>query len=227
MSLILALISREGGVVASDGRKAESTIVNSQGIAIAPTKIAIDAYDKTFSFFDGAIIGASAGLTEFDDKSIGQHLERILSAQGSRNDLIESVNRITVALRTQLQSSECGILMSCRAVDLLFVTIDNQKRPRRKIISYRIRPEGNILADETNILDETLGIEWASFGDGSAQTAAKTFLKTNNSSQRDAPFLKSLAKQAIDSGIKNSGMHPYGNFSACGGITYYRKHRTG
>ena len=84
MSVLVAVISQDHGVVASDGRRFGSAVVNfASGELNRPAEVETDGFDKTFAVRGGQIVGAGCGVLEFRVELSGNTLTR-LSAQPRR-----------------------------------------------------------------------------------------------------------------------------------------------
>jgi hypothetical protein len=101
---MVGVTSREGGVVASDGRRFNSTDVNFEtGKAIRPATIATDDFDKTFALDGGRIIGVACGLLEFSGQTIARHLTSIIETSSHGNEFTELIEELATGISARLR----------------------------------------------------------------------------------------------------------------------------
>jgi hypothetical protein len=207
MSIILALTGKFG-VVASDSQRVESNGSISQD------------FDKTFTITKPPLIGAFAGLLEFNDRLISQHVSEIL-ASFSRSSFQAAAELVGIQLRQRLLAipeSEVGFCY--RNLELLLVGRSNLRSG-----PFEIRWLEFKAAKDTNQIMLGAGCYpgagmYALFGDLTARNSVIKRLdkKRHNFFKMTKTKLKEEAAEVISAAISHSGTHPYHqNIIACGG----------
>lgn len=224
MSIILASISEKAGVVASDGRCFNPTLLIS-GSADKPVTIKTDECDKTFEIKDAKIIGACCGLMAFSGKSATEHVVEAVKTSGSPLfsfcDLLAGVQEF---LRTKLlQISPAEVIFFERKLDVLL--IGRNIKGHLRIAALRFAAENDdIAAPAPEILVPDKANSFKLFGDERAQAATKHVMESNKAPNRDRSFLQQLAIRALKAGIEVAGPHPYGTADSlsCGGRIFHK-----
>ena len=75
MSIILSMISQNGGVAYSDGRKHSSILIKEDETSDDKARIESDNYNKTF-VIQNKLLGAFCGLLNFSNKNISEHISQ-------------------------------------------------------------------------------------------------------------------------------------------------------
>jgi len=150
MSIVLAFVHDKYAVVASDGRKTSPAYFENGGLRIKGA-IENDNCDKTFELDQGTIVGVSAGLTEFDDKTIETHLREIIETDCTEGDEMEKVlNTVKDRMRERLESNK-KIIINERKLDLILIASLSENP--KDVNSYCYRFKGNesqiIVCDES------------------------------------------------------------------------------
>jgi len=215
MSLIVAVISREGGVVASDGRRFNSTDVNFEtGKAIRPATIATDDFDKTFALDGGRIIGVACGLLEFSGQTIAQHLTSIRETCSDGNEFTELIEEISIGMSARLREvDEAEVATKARLVDIIVAGRSKISRGNVTMASMRIKPS-----------DQDIHIQerYCYGGDEEGKLGASRVLSRDYAGNRGTKALTQIAERAIKAGIVVSGAHQYGGGKTCGGGPFLR-----
>jgi hypothetical protein len=200
MSIITGFVSKNCGLVASDGR-IMTPLEFQNGVPINQRQIADDHFNKTFSIDGGYIIGAWAGLMKFGDKKISEHLEEILENDCQEIDLMdETINTLIRELQIRLNNIPAGdIRFEFRKVDLIFIASPSGSSNDLQIYTAKISPNlfNNALLIERKILkpDKKKDLHWQTFGDDAAQNAIKHFLQQETEkTQRKKNALTHLIK---------------------------------
>ncbi len=227
MSIIIGFITKQFGLIASDGRQFGSAKLEN-GHLKEKAQIISEAFDKTFSLKEGKIIGASAGLTTFENKKISEHLEELTQKEWADSISVEENIRNTInSFSIQLQNVDnAEVLFEHRKVDIILIS---SKKLGLVIYSYRLFPcqdkqEIQISFERIPDAKKVPGlVHWKLFGDDSAQASAikyidRAFKKPN----RNIKFLMTTIKKSISVGIKNAKIHPYGDELSCGGQIFTR-----
>jgi len=130
MSVLVAVISQDHGVVASDGRRFGSAVVNfASGELNRPAEVETDDFDKTFAVRGGQIVGAGCGVLEFSGRTVGQHIDEIVGAAASKESFLEIVERIAAGMLVRLNAiEESEISSQARILDLILVGRDYVSR---------------------------------------------------------------------------------------------------
>jgi len=229
MSIIIGFVTRQCGIIASDGRQFGSARFENERL-IEKAKIINESFNKTFSLNDGKIIGASAGLTTFQEKRISEHLEELIKEKWDENISIDEIIRNTIeSLKTRLKKIEnTEVLFEHRKVDIILIS---SKKLGLLIYSIRLLPnrdkqEIHIEFDVIPTNKKTQGIVyWKLFGDDSAQSSSIKYFdrvfKTINNTGR--PFLIATIKKSISAGIAKADIHPFGDDQSCGGQIFTRE----
>jgi len=205
MSLIVAILGKNCGVVASD-----SIMVSPQG------DTSFD-FDKTFSIQRPLMIAAHVGLLEFKGLKIADHVREItvkLKFENFRN----AADQIALGLIERLNFSE--ITFESRKVELLILGRKKFRSGRYEIRSIDLRPNFN-----TGIIDYIPGFyhgdgALAHSGDDQAREYVKEFLNRirDKIPAMKTDQLKQTVVDAITLGIERCGRHPrFSAVPACGG----------
>ena len=224
MSVIIGFIADRDGVVASDGRMFDSALLENDRV-INPARILSESFDKTFALFGGRVIGTFSGLMSFAGKTIAEHAAEILGEFVTQvSDLQRVVSEFSDKMvnRLSLIGPE-EVIFPCRKLDVLFVGGKNLRRSDMRIVSIRFSPDGGVILPEieTVVADRSNG--YFVRGEDNAAHAAGRTLAQNRAKNRDLHFLEKLAIQAVNAGIRASGVHPHGVDRACGGKVYSRR----
>lgn len=223
MSVIVALISNRDGVVASDGRLFGSALLDN-GRVTQPASIASDEFDKTFSLDRGKLIGAFSGLMRFSGKTISEHVSEVAVPLLCRPvDLQALTKEIEKEIKQRLAHiDDQEVIFPCRKLDMLLVAGMNLSRSEMRIVSIRFCPKDNVMTSETDTIAADRANRYYVRGEDHAAAAAGRLLADNHAPNRDAAFLKKLATQAVQSGIRAAGTHPHGSDPACGGKIFVK-----
>lgn len=227
MSIIIALASSQDGVVGSDGRMFGPARFDG-GRVVKLAQIDKEDFKKTFSLYDGQVIGAFAGLMQFSGMTVAEHMSNILLQKAEEPDSLSNVVRL---LKVEYQSrlakiDEKGVSFKYRESDILLVGRKDLRRKNLRIIQLRFHPDNSgteIICEETAQDRKHLGkdvISWSMFGDESAQKAARKLIDLLTRREWNLKLLEDLARDAILAGIAKSGLHPFGEERACGGEVF-------
>jgi hypothetical protein len=205
MSLIVALLGKNCGVVASDSIK-----VSPQG------DVSFD-FDKTFSLQRPLMIGAHVGLLEFAGAKIADHVYGI-AAESKLGSIREVADRIALELIKKLNLSE--IAFENRKVELLTLSRKKFRSGRYEIRPIDLSPNSN-----TGVIDYIPGLyhsagALAHSGDDQARVHVKEFLDRirDKIPAMKMAQLKQISLDAITYGIERCGKHPrFPDVPACGG----------
>ncbi len=126
MSIIIGFVTKQFGIIASDGRQFGSAKLEN-GQLKEKAQIISEAFDKTFSLKGGNIIGASAGLTTFENKKISEHLEEFIQEKWADSISVDEIIRNTIdSFSIQLKNVDHGeILFEERKVDIILISSKN------------------------------------------------------------------------------------------------------
>ena len=218
MSVIIAVISSRDGAVASDGRIFGPASFDNERVT-QPATIEQENFNKTFSLDSGKLIGAFAGLIRFSGKTVSEHISDIASPLFSHSRELQS---LVAEIRTKLIQrlltiSPEEVIFSCRNLNLLLVAGMTLTRSDTRIVSMKFYPQNNTIVGEIEFVSAGSTLRYYVRGDAQACASAGTFLANNRAPNRDTAFLKKLATQAVQIGIKGAANHPYGSNAACGG----------
>ena len=142
VSVILAVISRRNGVVASDGRLFGSVkLQNDRPVGQVP--LDRDDFDKTFPLCQRRVVGAFAGLTCFGGKTIAEHVAEIVKEKSPYPRSLEQVvNALEEPLFQRISAipSEEAVFPR-RKVDLLLAGRKDLNRQRCQIAKLMFWPD--------------------------------------------------------------------------------------
>jgi len=226
MSVIIAMISKNNGVIASDGRETDTFELkpNDRGVLVAdpPPKIKSDGFNKTFSLNEGRVIGAFCGLVEFSKKTIKEHIDDIIQGMITPDLTLRSIiERIETELKLRLDQIDNGeVIRSKRGVDLLIIGREKPKKLNLLLASIRfIAKDANPITIQRNIYSpHDRGSYCQSYGDDLAQKAIKDLIFIHShDATNNLQHLKDLTLKYLNSGIKKAGIIPYGTHQTCGG----------
>jgi hypothetical protein len=224
MSIIVALISKQDGAVASDGRLFGSARI-SNGTLTSPATIESDTFDKTFTLVGGKIIGALSGLMSFSGNTVSNHISEIVTPLiYNECDFYSLAGKLELDLKKRLtQIDDQEVIFHCRKLDVLLVGSADLTRSNMCIISIRIFPQQNIIMSERERVEAGDQKRFYVRGEDKAVSAAVRLFAKDKAPNKDPAFLKRLATNAIRIGIRAAGNHPYGTAPACGG-SIFTKH---
>jgi hypothetical protein len=224
MSVIVALISIRDGVVASDGRMFGSARLENGRVA-TPAQVATETFDKTFALAGGKVLGAFSGLMRFSGKTVADHAAEIADALAAQErDLDAIVTRFVTEMSARLKSIDKDeVIPPCRKLDVLLVGGAQLTRAHMRIVSLRFFPDRDRIATDSETVAADRRNRYYVRGEDKAAAAAGRILGANRAPNSDVSFLKRLAQQAVQVGIKEAGIHPHGTEKACGGQTYCRR----
>lgn len=217
MSIILSMISKNGGVVSSDGRKHSSIVIKADGTSDEKSIAESDDYNKTFIILN-KILGAYCGLLAFSNSNISEHIAQIVEDKLNLS-YEEVVDLIEMEMRNKLsQISPSEIKFECRKIDLLLVGRRDKKR--MQISALRFFPEKDKIQSIKEVVITDRDNKFYTFGDDKAQKCVKAVLNSNKAPNNDIPFLKKISVRAIKAGINGSGTAPYSEEKSCGGTVF-------
>ena len=198
MSIVIALASSRNVVVGSDGRLfGPARFENDEQVTHA--EIQQEDFDKTFSLYQGKIVGACAGLMHFGGgMPIAEHLAEILQQyHPNPRDLAGVVNILVKHYTSRLLSAQ-EILFRCRKSEILLAAGSDLTKGNFRIARLRFQPS----EDETKITCESKircrgladeEIIWAMWGDDDAQKGASTLIdRMAKSRRRSLQYMKSM-----------------------------------
>jgi len=232
MSVLLALISRRDGLIATDGRQfAPAQYEGDRRVQDAEPET--DCFNKTFSLLDGKVVGGFVGLVKFSGKTVADHVRDILLSRCPRPTGLEQIAGVVgpeLAQRLE-QIVEGEVLQQHRIVDVVFVGGRDLRRANFLIIPLCFRPSasGNGITWEKQaaVSYQKSRELWPLFrGDGAATARGQEFLAATTSRSTNREHLGSLARQTLAMAIARAGVHPHGTQESCGGeifveLTYY------
>jgi hypothetical protein len=216
MSVVIALISTSGGVVASDGR------------TIRGGELFDDNFDKTFSLCQHRIVGTFAGSMGFGGRSVAQHLREIEQEQSRKPEsLVECKDIIREHYEFKVNTvSDNGLLLELRKSDILLVGGKYLTDHYFQIVKLCFRLNDNktqiiCTTDELIECSET-GCNWIILGDDSAVSAANQYMRrqTENYIEHNFEYFAELTQSAIQCGIDKSGFIESCQYQICGGNVF-------
>jgi hypothetical protein len=223
MSIIIALVSSRGGVVASDGRRFTSAFPDKGILA----EIEQDNFDKTFSLFGGKVIGAFAGLLEFSGRTVREHISEIapsrLDSSGDSEALANAIKHDLQEKLSIIRVEEVG--RTYRRLDLLIVAGDRLSANNLKIFVIRFEPRNGIIVAEAPeiVCSSTHRIEQRFGGDPLAIAGAKEAMNVKRHEKINIGYLEGLVRRGIKGGIHSCGTHSFGTERTCGGGPFIRR----
>lgn len=230
MSIIMGVLGKNCGVVASDGRlTGEATYESNVLTKTAP--ILSDNFDKTFEFNDHKIIGACAGIMHIDNNPIKVHIAEALSKFGTAASLQLKLDAIYNLLQARLeQMADSQALFRFRKLDLILIGTESGRSADLKLYPAQIKPNSSntlIIVRKGDVLSQpkvAKRINWQLYGDEAARTAVKQHLDivlANNEGVSEKQ-IRSLMYPAIKIGIINSGKSEFGDHQSCGGKSFVK-----
>lgn len=228
VTIIGAIVSRDGGVVASDGRVYGSAPMR-DGAYTLPPVIESDEHDKTFVCCAGRINATHSGLMRFSGKSVPEHVSEFLESGAHPIRMIaEAAGELAEKLPGRLESiDDSEVSFENRKLDLLLIGHAFGQSKPTKMVALSFRPEGGRIAVVRKDVSGRKANRFHLFGDDSAQAQAKRVLESNDSPRRDVKFLCSLLERATREGIANCGVLPGTAVASCGGKVFIRAAGTG
>ncbi len=228
MTVIVALISKKDGFVASDGR-IFSPVYIQDGKTVGTAQISNDYFNKTFCLYNGKIVGCFAGIMKFSEKTISEHVSEIENSSlfsdiGSFKDELkgEMLNRLTAI--------SCQEIIFCRRkLNVVLVGGKNLKRSDMRIISLEFYPDGKqIGCREKVVKSEDIPSNQLGFytqGDAKAISKVKELISHNGTGITTANRLEEFIKTLVKEGIMAADYHPDGNGTdcSCGGKLFQRR----
>jgi hypothetical protein len=226
MSVIVALISKRDGVVASDGRLFGPARFDNDRLTDRAT-IESDSFDKTFALAGGKIIGAfSGGVMRFSGNTVFEHISEIATPLLDRHEF--TLEGLAAELEDRISDrlaniDEREVIFRYRNLAVLLVGGASVTRSNMRIISIQFVPnEKTITCKKKVLFPDRRKIHYTE-GDNRAAKAAHRFLANSRAPNEDPTFLKKLTTDAVRIGIKASGMHLHASESACGGHIFTQR----
>ena len=218
MSIIVAFVSREGWVVASDGRIFTSAKTVGGQVVQAPP-IESDECDKTFFCWDGLIVGAHADLMRFCGKTVGEHVVECLHAQGEPHmDVVAAADAVEKELCRRLEGIDAAeVGFDRRKVDLLLVGYSGGNARFPRIAALHFESKDQTIIARRELVSGRKDKRFYLYGNPEAQIGASRVFRSSKAPNRDVAFLRSLACQAVSAGIQSSGTYPQSSSKCCGG----------
>jgi hypothetical protein len=225
MTIALGLITKDFGLVSSDGRLIDGAKFEG-GQVSENAKIRTDTYNKTFTLIEDTVIGVVSGLMEFQEKSTPVHLKEIVDNECKEIRSIEEKFKCLVQqMKLRLEDkSNAEIIFKYRGLDLVLVTINKKFKFKYKLFHFKFYPdetigEIKIVAKEPIIPFENKAY-WMIVGDESSAKIVDVVLKTSKGT--DKKVISKVVDRAINEGIIHSQKNEYGDFQNCGGKEYKR-----
>jgi len=141
MSVLVALITRRDGLVASDGRRfAPARFENWNRVQDAEPET--DEFNKTFSLYAGKVIGGFVGLLEFSGMTVTEHVRDITMSRLPEPSSLEQVASVVEEELTRRleQINDREVLLPHRRADVVLVGGSELRRSDFLIIALRFEP---------------------------------------------------------------------------------------
>ena len=212
MSVAIAVVMDTYGLVASDSRRVES---GGQSLC--------DDIDKTFVIDQPKIIGVSVGLLEFNDRTIGQHVQEISKAEANKSTTLEVLcHNCGACLADRLANiSEDEVGFPHRKMDLLIVGRSRLTKGKPRVCSIELTADtqNHAITSKTKLWPEinyyiTVGDDQArGYVHGKMPSPEKRFILNRIVDARACIF------HVMSKAIMHCGNHPlYQGIQSCGGV---------
>lgn len=217
MSVAIALVARDFGLVATDARRVENG-----GRAIR------DDYDKSFAVAKAHLIGASVGLLEFGGLTIAQHVQQVVDAdERSMTGLETACRSIGARLAERMvHISEAEVSFQHRRLKLLIVARSQLQKGEPRICSVELQPDpGNQRIDEAVQLWDPADY-FVTVGDDASRR--HIILRMPKPEKRfllnELGYAKRRLTKVMGDAIAHCGPHPlYPRLLSCGGLPCVRE----
>lgn len=230
MSLIIGAITKNFGIIASDGRQFGCAKFKNDQL-MEKAIIVNNEFNKTFSLLNGKIIGASAGTTSFEQKNISGHLEEIINEIDKKFfDLDEFIDAIMESFRIKLKNiRNTEILFKHRKIDMILIWKDKHEFFMHDIRFFSNDACNDIICQPKKISpfhDRLTNnkFSYQLFGDDEAQKEATSVIKawSNTLNTANKNLFKFYVEKALNAGIKKAAKHPFGDEQSCGGKIFVK-----